>query len=288
MEGEPDPFAARLGEIAGRQHGVVTTAQVWRLGISKRGFEGLVHSGRLRRLHRGVYAVGHRASSREATWMAAVLACGDGAVLSHASAAVLWALLKPMSGSAHVSLPSRSGRASRPGIRIHRPRSLPRTSVTKRNAIPVTTPARTLTDLTTTNLEPRLIRAAIREAAFRGYRVDPRILARTRRTRSDLELDFLVFCRRHDLPPPEVNVRVGRFTADFLYRDARLVIETDSWEYHGGEVAFEEDRERDLALRAAGFEPLRLTGRQLEREGGLAAAEIRRRLGEGERRLAGP
>jgi very-short-patch-repair endonuclease len=141
--------------------------------------------------------------------------------------------------------------------------------------IPVTTPSRTLLDIRR-SLEPRLVRQATREARHRRLRLDPRLEAS--RTRSDLEDDFRTFVRRHRLPPAEVNVRVGRFTVDFLWRPQRLVVETDSHEYHHGSVAFEDDHQRDLALRRHGLQVLRYTGRQLEREAALVAAEIRDRL----------
>jgi very-short-patch-repair endonuclease len=206
--------------------------------------------------------------------MAAVLACGDRAALSHASAAALWNLLRPIDEPVHVSLPSLSGRRRRYGIRVHRTSFAPG-DLTRRDGIPVTTPNRTIFDIRRT-LEPHLVRRAIRQAQLARYKLDPRLAAD--RTRSDLELDFCAFCRRHRLPPPEVNVRVGRFTVDFLWRARRLVVETDSYEYHHGSVAFEDDHERDLALRRRGLEVLRYTGRQLEREPRLIAAEIRARL----------
>lgn len=208
--------------------------------------------------------------------MAAVLACGHGAVLSHASAAALWGFLRPEPGPVDVSLPSRSNRRH-DGIRIHRPRQLPARDWTVRADIPVTTPHRTISDIRQT-LPPYLVRRAAREAQHTGFRV------RTDRTRSDLERDFATFLRRHRLPPPQVNVRVGdarlgRFTVDFLWPAPRLAVETDSYEYHQGDVSFEDDHARDLALRRLGFEVLRYTGRQLEREPELVAAEIRERLG---------
>ena len=206
--------------------------------------------------------------------MAAVLACGAGAVLSHASAAVLWSLLRPVDGPVHVSLPSPNGRRRRAGIVVHRTTFAP-SELTRRSDISVTTPSRTILDIRRT-LEPKLVRQATREAQHRRYKLDPRI--RAARTRSDLEDDFRAFVRRQRLPPAEINVRVGRFTVDFLWRAARLVVETDSYEYHHGEVAFEDDHERDLALRRRGLGVLRYTGRQLEREPALIAAEIRARL----------
>lgn len=106
-----------------------------------------------------------------------------------------------------------------------------------------------------------------------GATLDPRL--RVDRTRSDLEKDFRAFVRRQRLPPAEINVPVGGYTVDFLWRGRHLVVETDSYEYHHGDVAFEDDHARDLALRRLGFTVFRYTGRQLEREAGLVAAEIR-------------
>jgi very-short-patch-repair endonuclease len=98
------------------------------------------------------------------------------------------------------------------------------------------------------------------------------------RTRSDLETLFLDLCRRHHLPPPEVNVKLGRWEVDFLWRPQRLVVETDSWTYHRGSVAFQDDHARDLDLRAAGYAVLRFTGDQLEEEPGRVVADVARAL----------
>lgn len=126
MREEIDTPDARVARIAERQHGVVTAEQLREVGIDKSAVTRRVKAGRLHRLHRGVYAVGHRAPSWHGRWMAAVLACDEGAVLSHHSAAVLWELLRPIDGPIHVSVPTTTGRISRQGIRLHRcPRSLP-------------------------------------------------------------------------------------------------------------------------------------------------------------------
>jgi len=122
--------------------------------------------------------------------------------------------------------------------------------------------ARTIEDLRASPLlPPRLIRRAIRQAERRGYRLEQ---IETDRTRSDLEALFLALIRHHRLPPPEVNVKLGRWTVDFLWRSQSLVVETDHWAYHRGSVAFEEDHARDLDLRAEGLTVLRFTDRQLK------------------------
>lgn len=278
MDAKGAKVDARIARIAEGQHGVVTRAQLEALGIGRGAISARIRRGALHRIHQGVYAVGHAGLSREGRYMAAVLALGDGAVLSHASAAVLWGLLPPrkVDGPVHVSLPSPNGRRRRAGIAIHRTTFAPG-DLSRRARIPVTTPNRTLLDISADrNLDPQLVRQAIREAQHRRYRLDPRLSAD--RTRSELEKDFRAFVRRHRLPPAEINGRVGRFTVDFLWRSHRLAVETDSYEYHHGSVAFEDDHQRDLELRGRGLEVLRYTGRQLEREPAAVAAEIRARL----------
>ena len=117
MKGESDrpTVDERLAALAGRQYGVVTRQQLRRLGAGDTGIEERLRSRRLHRLHRGVYAVGHSALRSEAHWMAAVLTCGDGAVLSHASAAAHWEIRRSSAATIDVTVPVRSGRRSRPG-----------------------------------------------------------------------------------------------------------------------------------------------------------------------------
>ncbi|HEY1853278.1 MAG TPA: type IV toxin-antitoxin system AbiEi family antitoxin domain-containing protein [Solirubrobacterales bacterium] len=279
MRHKRDPPDRAIARIATRQHGVVTTAQLGAAGLDRSAVARRLRAGRLHCLHRGVYAVGHASLSDKGQWMAAVLACGEGAVLSHLGAAALWGFLRPAKGPVDVSLPSRSSQRRKGGIRIHRPRRLAVRDLTRRSEIPVTTPQRTIDDLRRT-APGHLFRRAARQAQLAGYRVT------SDRTRSDLERDFAAFCHRHRLPPPQVNVALrdtrGRcFTVDFLWRPERLAVETDSFRYHQGDVAFEDDHARDLALRGLGLTVLRYTGRQLEGEGAAVAAEIRARLGRG-------
>jgi very-short-patch-repair endonuclease len=209
-------------------------------------------------------------------WLAAVLAAGDGAVLSHASAAALWKFLRPIGGPVHVSLPAAVHRKQRPGLRIHRSRTLSRRDITRLHGIVVTTPARTIEDIRDA-VEPHLFRRALRQAELGGHRVPH--LGVVKRTRSDLELLFLALRDAHRLPRPEVNVRIGPYLVDFLWPAQRVAIETDSWEYHRGSVAFEEDHERNLALGARGFTVRRYTGDQLEAASDAVAADLRQALG---------
>ncbi|HEX3733578.1 MAG TPA: type IV toxin-antitoxin system AbiEi family antitoxin domain-containing protein [Solirubrobacterales bacterium] len=248
-----------LAQIAQRQHGVISMAQLLEAGVSHSAASRRTRTGRLHRVHQGVYAVGHGGMSQEGRWMAAVLACGDGAVLSHRSAAELLGLLDPQRGQIHVSVPTRAGRQRRRGIRIHRPETLSPQSVSQRHRIPVTTAARTIADLRGT-ISSAQLRRAIRQAEALGLRTG---VAAGEPTRSELEDLFLDLCRRHQLPKPEVNVRVGKHEVDFLWRRQRLIVETDGYRYHRGSTAFERDHDRDLDLRGSGFDLRRFTYRQI-------------------------
>jgi very-short-patch-repair endonuclease len=265
-----------IGRIAGRQHGVVTSAQIEAAGIDKDGIAWRVRTGRLHRLHRGVYAVGHRSLSWRGRWLAAVLAAGDGAVLSHTSAAALWEFLLPISGPVHILLGAAVRRKPRSGLQIHYSRTLAPRDVTHRHDIAVTTPARTIEDIRGT-IEPYLFRRALRQAELAGHRVPH--LSAVRRTRSDLELLFLALCEAHDLPRPLVNHRLHGYRVDFFFADHHLAVETDSWEYHQGSVAMEDDHARDLALRGHGIETRRYTGDQLEAPSDAVVADLREALG---------
>ncbi len=262
---------SRIAWVARGRHGIVTTRQLVEVGLTKSAISKRAKQGRLHRLHRGVYAVGHEGLSEEARWMGAVLACGPGAVLSHGAAAVHWGLLRPLGTPIDVTVPTQNGRERRRGIRIHRcaslkadlsPNGLPTRLATVRDHIPVTTVPRTLLDIRAT-LAPRLVRRAVRQAEFLGLGLGE---IKSDRTRSDLERDFLRLCHRTGLRQPEVNVPIDGMTVDFLWQQERLVVETDSYATHGGTVAFEEDRKRDLRLRRLGYAVHHFSDQQLEAE----------------------
>jgi very-short-patch-repair endonuclease len=313
-----------VAKIAARQHGVISIWQLQSAGLGRNAVTGRVRAGRLHRIHRGVYSVGHGRPPREGLYMAAVLACGGvcrprrdnrpagyskasddsskqtaskpildywGAAVSHRSAAELWGLLPPRDAPADVSIPGNGGRATRRGIRMHRSLSLVPAHVTLCEGIPVTTPARTISDLRCAasgqyGLRGRVSSKELRRAIRQADVLDLPIGSPPEwdRSRSDLERDFLRLCRRHRLSAPEVNVRVGRYLVDFLWRERRLVVETDSYLYHRGQVAFQDDHERDLNLRALGWEVLRLSEKQLNEEPKRVAEVLRTEL----RRSAAP
>lgn len=285
----------RVAEIGEKQHGVVSLDQLRRFGLSEKAIARRVAGGLLHRVHRGVYAVGHSALAPEGRCLAAVLALGGeprgggsvlehwGAAVSHRSALSLWSLLPVGQVPTHVIVRGYGGRARRSGIRVHRSVSLVATDVTLHRGIPVTTPERTIADLREAismrrsgAIPSHELRKAIRQANVLGLPVGRRD-AKVR-TRSDLEGDFLRLCRRHRLPAPEVNVRIGPYLVDFLWRERRFVVETDSYLYHRGEVAFQEDRARDLDLMRRGFEVLRLSELQLDEEPARVAEVLAARL----------
>jgi very-short-patch-repair endonuclease len=226
--------------------------------------------------------------------MAAVLACGPGSALSHASAAALWGIGGGSPRLIDVTTP-RSGR-SRPGLRIHRPRTLSPAEVTNRDGIPVTTVARTVLDLAAHLqagwLENLLDRVELRELADypslaalararSGHHGAAKLLqaltthdAGSDLTRSDLEILFRQLCKDHGLPQPRVNQRIENKEVDFLFADHGVVVETDSWRYHKTRRAFEDDRARDAILASKGYRTLRFTDRRLTTDPHAIAATI--------------
>jgi very-short-patch-repair endonuclease len=250
-----------LARIAANQHGVVSLDQLLAAGISPEGISRRVRAGRLHRIHRGVYAVGHNRLSYEGRCKAAVLACGPGTVISHRTAAALWTMLPTQPNFLEVTVPTHGGRRKRQGIRLHRSTALHPADTTLRSGIPVTTPARTLTDLRRCATAQELGKAH-REAEIRGYRIDD-LAHQPDPTRSELERRFLRLCRRHHLPSPEVNVAVGEYVVDFLWHDRSLVVETDGYRYHRGRAAFKHDYRRQARLIALGYDVLRFTWYQV-------------------------
>jgi very-short-patch-repair endonuclease len=287
---------ALLAEIAGRQHGVASIGQLRSLGLNRKAVRRRVDAGHLHRVHRGVYAVGHTDLSVEGRRFAAVLAVGGGpredgasvlaywgAAVSHRSAASLWGILPAGDGPSDIIVGGNGGKIQRPGIRVHRSLSLQPPDVTLRNRIPLTNPRRTIHDLryAISVSAPGAVsgwelRKAARQANVIGLPIGGEDAAD--RTRSDLERDFLRLCRRRRLPRPEVNVRIGPYLVDFLWRESRFVVETDSYLYHRGKVAFQDDRSIDLGLMRLGYEVLRLSELQIDEEPARVAEVLTARL----------
>jgi hypothetical protein len=286
----------RVAALAERQHGVVSTRQLGAIGLPQRAVSHRAAAGRLHRVHQGVYAVGHTVLTVNGRRMAAVLAAGPGAVLSHASAAALWDIRPTSATRIDVSVRSAGGRAKRPGLRIHRTPTLQTDEITAHQGIRVTSPARTLLDLASSlprrALERALDEAEIRElydrraleavalahAGEHGARALAEALAQDGDpvlTDSELEEIMLGLCDEQQLERPTPRAWVAGLRVDFLFAASRLVVETDGYRYHRTRRAFERDRERDAILARAGYRTLRFTHRQLTREPALVAETIR-------------
>jgi len=222
--------ATEIARLAARQHGVVSTKQLAEAGIDRGAAARRARTGTLHRLFRGVYAVGHQGISQEGTWTAAVLACGEGAVLSHSAADALWRLLPPTQGWIDVTVPSNGGRPNRSGIRRHCSRTLTSSHATRRKNIPVTTPARTIADLR--RVVPATVAASRSAGSGRRPRHSRRSQGRRDPQRAGREVPATL---PPALPPaPEVNAKVGQFVVDFLWRERSLIVETDGYRYHRG------------------------------------------------------
>lgn len=277
----------RIAALATRQHGVIARRQLLELGLSVSTIDHRLRSGRFVTLHRAVYALGHGALRPEGHFLAAVLACGPGAVLSHASAALWWDLRASAARIIDITVPSAAGRPRRRGnLRIHRRAALRASDVTTHRGIPITTPACTLLDLAPV-IGRRPTERAMDEAevlrlfdrrAFEavlaahptapGARMFADVLAGhtvgSTLTRTDLEELFLGFCDTHGLDRPVVNSIIAGLEVDFMWPAHRLGVEVDGYAFHRTRSAFERDRQRDAILAGERVRVLRFTDRQIK------------------------
>jgi very-short-patch-repair endonuclease len=267
--------------VGQRQWGVVSRAQLLELGLSPPAIATWRRRRRLQVVHRGVYAVGHSALRAEGHRLAAVLACGPGAVLSHRSAAAHWGLLRTDQTRIDVTAPR--GRHGAPGIRLHRSRCLDARDTTHHQGIPITTVSRTLLDLAATArpseleralaqterlhlYDHRAVQATIARAnGHRGTHVLKHATSRAPKwTKNEWEAEFLQLIRKAGLPEPQTNDAFdvpghGHCEPDFHWPEQRVIVETDGFETHGTRQAFRNDRAKDAALTAAGYRVLRFT-----------------------------
>ena len=288
-----------ISKLARRQYGLVARRQLLDRGLSEEEVDLRIRSGRLHRVHAGVYAVGHTVIPRQGRWIAAVLASGADAVLSHCSAAALWMIGPNSRSRIDVTVAHRS-RSSKAVCR--HVSHVPKDERTVKEGIPVTSVHRTIFDLAATASGDEVI-AMIKEAEYRnlydrlslwdlldryprkrGSRKLRFSLERiteepTGRKRSKLEERFAPFLRRHSLPLPRFNewVVLGskRFQVDCHWPGTGQIVELDGWEGHGTRSAFQDDRARDRALRVAGYSVTRLTWNQLDDEPTEIAADLR-------------
>jgi very-short-patch-repair endonuclease len=282
-----EPDAA--GQLAAGQHGVVSRRQLLDAGLTSRMVQARVARRQLLPLHRGVYAVGHAQLRPEGRWLAAVLAAGPGAALSHRSAAALHGI-RESGGAVDVTT---TRRVNVRGVVIHRATRLDAQDLTTRRGVRTTTVARTLADLAKTLTAEQLgkllremdrtgrLSAAVVErasgradAALRAALNEHARLA-TSLTRSELEDRFLALLADHDLPRPLTNHPVCGMKVDAVWPQQRLAVELDGWAFHHDRAAFEEDRARSARLAEAGWTPVRFTHAQVVDRSHDVAATLR-------------
>ncbi len=289
-----------IAALAAEQHGVITRRQLLEAGLTVEMLRTRQASRRLLPLHRGVYAVGHRRLRREGHWLAAVLAAGPGAVLSHREAAALHGLRPAARTTVDVVV---AGQRRVPGIQVHRVARLDAEDVTVVAGVPITTVDRTLVDLATV-VSPQALRKAIEEAE-RSNRLDVRtieaVLARTKGrnggghaavraalaelarlgttvTRSQLEDRFIALLGAHGLPRPLTNQWTEAMEVDAAWPAARVVVELDGWDSHHTRHAFQRDRTRSNDLQAEGWTVLRFTHADVMHRPADTAARVARVL----------
>ena len=259
-------------------------SQLHELGLDDAAIARRIGAGRLHRRHRGVYAVGHTVINRNGAYLAAVLACGPEAVLSHRSAAALWGLRPSDAPRIDVTVPRTCGFRTTRTVVVHRPLLTP--SPMTHAGIPVTTPGRTLADLATA-LPRRQLENAVEAAERLRLHVhidDHHPGARRLRdvvgdgdlpfTRSVLEDAFLDLCDRYAIPRPLVNSIQEGIEVDFCWPAQRLIVETDGHEHHGTRAGFERDRARDALLTARHWRVMRFTEPRVRDDAAEVAALV--------------
>lgn len=263
----------------------MTRRQLLELGFTSEAIRHRLDKGRLHPARTGVYAVGRPELSGHGRWMAAVLACGSGAALSHGSAAALWGIGNERDHEIELSVPA-ANRARPSGLRVHRRASLAGSDATTRHAIPLTSPVRTLLDLASylsraqleaavnaadklDLIDPDSLRSALESRAGQpGVRALRDLLDRHTfvLTDSELERRFLPIARRAGLRSPITGRYLNGFKVDFFWPDLGLVVETDGLRYHRTPTQQARDRRRDHAHMAAGLTPIRFSHAQVRYE----------------------
>lgn len=284
---------SRLADLAEEQYGVVSYRQLRELGFSKGHVYRAHEAHRLRRIHRGVYAVGHSELSPHGRCRAALLAFHDNAVLSHRSAGWLWGLFPTCREEIDVTF---AGKGRRKGIRIHRVMAISDRDIARLERIPVTSLTRTLVDIAATEPKRELERAvdrARRRNLLDLHAIDQMLQRRARvpgaaqlkqalalyrkpvfdRARS--ELLFLDAIEKEGERAPVLNTWVGEWEIDAYWEAERFAVEVDGWETHGSREAFENDRLRQEEMKLAGIDSIRISARRIETEPEQVAKRIR-------------
>jgi hypothetical protein len=297
----PDQAIARLADD---QHGNVSYAQLRAIGLSHNAIAHRVKTGRLHRVYRGVYSVGRPPKTAHEHAMAAVLACGDGAALSHHSALALWGLAEWKWSGIHVTVP---GDRRPKGIKVHRASGLTSREFRKHQGIRMTSPARTILDCAPT-LTDKALRRAVNDARrspqahVRPWHLEdiierfpyhpgakklrPILEIKGGPTRSDWEDGFPAFCKQFDLPDPVLSTYVAGHEVDALWPEHKIIIELDSWDFHQDRDAFETDRDRDADTLAAGYLTIRITWERIDQCSTREAARLHEIIRQWGRRAA--
>ncbi len=285
--------------FAADQKGIVSRAQLKGVGIPPGVITRLIRAGILHPLHRGVYVVGHTALPAFAREQAALLACGDGAVISGRSALYLWDIVDSAPGDVEVTVSGRH-RRQRPGIRLHLVRELPRRDIRRHHGLAVVFPARALIDYAAAGADSDQLGDVIERARYKGRLREgeleaavaaaggrpgaPQVRAWLRDeagpviTRSLAERRFRKLLRDAGLPEPLLNAPIAGYVADFLWPQEKVILEVDGWDSHRHRHAFERDRKKAMILADAGFHVIRITWRQFTEEPLALIAHLARAL----------
>jgi hypothetical protein len=284
---------AAIASLAGEQRGYVTRRQLLELGLRSDAISYRQEAGRLLPVHAGVYAVGHQRTLPQDKAFAAILACGPGAVLSHATAATVWGIYRRWTTPFHVTVATARRRE---GIHVHRAKLHTR-DLDRQLGLPVTSPSRTLFDNAPELTDKALTRAV--NDLLRGHflvledlaatverhprhpaapRLREFVEASTGPTASEFEDAFTAFCRRFSLPQPLCNTKVAGFEVDAYFPEQQVIVELDSWRFHSSRSSFESDRERDATMLALGIVTVRITWKRLTDSPEREAVRLRKIL----------
>jgi predicted transcriptional regulator of viral defense system len=286
----PANFHSLAWELSRRQHGVIARRQLVALGFTEEAIRQRIAKARLHRVYPGVYAVGRPDLTQHGRWMAAILAKGPAAVLSHRSAAALYGIAKQKGNAIHVAVPTHSRRRSSRGITVHRRSEL---KATTRQGVPVTTIEDTLIDLATqlssdaleqainaadkdNLIDPEALRDGVQHTKRPGAAAVRRVTKGFVRTDSPLERAFLRIAKRAGLPSPQTQAHVNGHRVDFFWPELKLVVETDGLRYHRTPAQQAADRQRDHDHFLAGLIALRFTHGQVKDDAAHVEALLRR------------
>jgi hypothetical protein len=285
------PRDAAVVSTAARQQRNITRSQLLALGLDDEAIARRVRNGRLFRAHHGIYSVGSPPMTPLEHASAAVLACGKGAALSHGSAMTLWGFWRRWDEPFEVTTP---GDRRRRSIKIHRSATLSRRDVRTQLGVRVTSPARTVFDMTP-RLNDKQLKRTLSNAMHSPYltqsqleellaghphspaarRIGPLIGLPGTPPRSGWEYDFPAFCAAQNLPTPVMGAAVCGYVVDALFVEEKVIVELDSWEFHKDPIAFQTDRERDADTLSRGFVTLRITWERIERAAAREGARLR-------------